>query len=160
MLICEAFACLAVLVMQLLQKCDRPTVQLLHKMPDGSSHFDWMIAQDGTDDKRELTTYRLESRLDRVQNGQSILVERIADHRWAYLEYEGPISGNRGVVSCVAKGVVTSQKRDESIWRLEICWEIDSKSVMHQKLQIREIHTSKGGLAMEALCQALEMINK
>lgn len=129
-------------------------------MSDGSSHIDWMIAQDGADDKRDLVTYRLESRLDKVNIGQSIHAERIADHRWAYLEYEGPISDNRGAVSRVAKGVITSQKRDESIWRMEICWETASKSVIHQKLQIREVQTSQGGLVMEVYCEALEIINK
>ena len=160
MLICEVFAYLAVLVMQILQKSDRPTVQLLHKMPDGSSHIDWMIAQDCGDKKGELLTFRLKSRLDKLQIGQSILAEHIANHRWAYLEYEGPISGNRGVVSRVAEGVITSQKRDESSWRIEIRWENESKGVIHQKLNLRKIQTSQEGTVMQALCEALEMINK
>lgn len=146
--------------MQLLQKSDRPTVQLLHKMPDGSSHIDWMIAQDGGDKKGELMTFRLEGRLDQVQIGQSILAERITDHRWAYLQYEGPISGNRGVVSRVAKGVITSQKHDESSWCVEICWVNESKSVIHQKLRIREIQTPQGKSTVVALCESLEMIEK
>ena len=160
MLICEVFAYLAVLVMQILQKSDRPTVQLLHKMPDGSSHIDWMIAQDSADEQGELMTFRLGRRLDKLQIGQSILVERIANHGWAYLEYEGPISGNRGVVSRVAEGVITSEKRDESSWRVEICWEKGSKSVIYQKLQMREIQTLQGKSAVVALCESLETIEK
>lgn len=160
MLICEAFAYLAVLVMQLLQKCDRPTVQLLHKMPDGSNHIDWMMAQDGSGEKGELMTFRLESRLDKVQIGHSILAERIANHRWAYLEYEGQISGNRGIVSRVMEGVITSQKRDESGWRVEICWVNESKSVIHQKLHLREIKTPQSKSTVEVFCESLEMIEK
>ena len=160
MLICEVFAYLAVLVMQLLQKCDRPTVQLLHKMPDGSSHIDWMIARDSNDEKGELMTFRLEGRLDKVQKGQSILAKRIANHRWAYLEYEGPISGNRGVVSRIAEGVITSQKCDGSSWRIEICWANESKSEIHQKIHMREIQTPQGKSAVVAHCESLEMIEK
>ena len=160
MLICEVFAYLAVLVMQILQKSDRPTVQLLHKMPDGSSHIDWMIAQDCGDKKGELLTFRLKSRLDKLQIGQSILAEHIANHRWAYLEYEGPISGNRGVVSRVAEGVITSQKRDKSNWRVEICWLNESKSMIHQKVLMREIQTPQGKSTMEAFCESLELIEK
>jgi len=129
-------------------------------MPDGSTHIDWMIAQDGGDKKGELMTFRLKSRLDKVQIGQSILVERISNHRRLYLDYEGPISDNRGVVSRVAEGVITSQKRDESSWRIEIRWENESKNVIHQKLHIREIQTSQEGTVMQALCEELEMINK
>jgi len=142
--------------MHILQESDRQTVQLLHKMPDGSSHIDWLIAQEGGDEKGELLTCRLDCRLDKVQIGQSILAERITDHRWAYLDYEGPISGNRGVVSRIAKGVITSQKHDESSWQIEIYWENDLKSVMYQKLRIRNIQTSQEESAMEILCEALE----
>lgn len=127
-------------------------------MTDGSSHIDWLIAQNDANEQGELITFRLNCRLDKVKNGQSILAERIADHRWAYLEYQGPISGNRGVVSRVAKGVITSQKHDESIWRIEICWENDSKSKLRQKLQIRKVQTSLEGSAFELICEALEMI--
>jgi len=159
-LICEVFAYLAVLVMQILQKSDRPTVQLLHKMPDGSSHIDWMIAQDSADEQGELMTFRLGSRLDKVQTGQSIIAEHIKNHGWAYLEYEGPISGNRGVVSRVAEGVIVSQKRDESSWRVEICWLNESKSMIHQKVLMREIQTPQGKWTMEAFCESLELIEK
>lgn len=144
--------------MTILQESDRQTVQLLHKMPDGSSHIDWMIAQEGTDEKRMLLTFRLDCRLDKVQIGQSIHAERIADHRWAYLEYEGPLSGNRGEVSRLVKGVITSQKLDESSWFLEICWEIDSKSVMHQKLRLQGNQTLIDGSVMEVFCEELELI--
>ena len=160
MLICEEFANFEILVMQLLQKSDRPTVQLLHKMPDGSSHIDWMMAQDDSAQERELITFRLSGRLDKVQKGQSILAQRIKNHRLAYLEYEGPISSDRGVVNRVAKGVILSEKRDESSWRVEICWESDSSSVIHQKFQMQEIQNPQGKSTVIALCESLEIIEK
>lgn len=33
-----------------------------------------------------------------------ILVTRLSDHRLAYLDYEGPVIGGRGVVRCVDRG--------------------------------------------------------
>ena len=38
-----------------------------------------------------------------------IEVERLADHRRAYLDYEGPLSGGRGRVTRVEAGVYDSQ---------------------------------------------------
>ncbi len=35
---------------------------------------------------------------------EPVVATRIADHRIAYLEYEGPISGDRGVVTRVDQG--------------------------------------------------------
>src|SRR3569623_1675370 len=35
---------------------------------------------------------------------ESMQVEALADHRLAYLDYEGPISGDRGVVSRFVRG--------------------------------------------------------
>jgi hypothetical protein len=37
-------------------------------------------------------------RLDAPPAGEAVRAERIADHRILYLDYEGPISGNRGSV--------------------------------------------------------------
>jgi hypothetical protein len=36
--------------------------------------------------------------------GESVLAEQLADHRLAYLEYEGQIAGDRGRVSRIATG--------------------------------------------------------
>lgn len=40
-------------------------------------------------------------------------VNRLADHRGLYLEYEGPLTGNRGVVTRVGRGVVQWIKQNE-----------------------------------------------
>ena len=54
-------------------------------------HWDLMLEQ-----PESLWTWRL----DRPpEHGKSPKADRIADHRLAYLEYEGPVSGNRGRVS-------------------------------------------------------------
>src|SRR5262245_48918907 len=96
-------------------------VLLLHELPDGSSHYDWMIqkpsvpvvgAVRGTGaepgpEERCLITFRVTERIDLPQV-QGFLAERLADHRYAYLDYEGPISGNRGSVRRMAEGFVQS----------------------------------------------------
>lgn len=108
-----------------------PTVQLRHTLPDGSSHIDWLIAQDAAGE-RPLITFRLARPLHRSpatieahgvaavesagedeagqggERGQSqrwaLEAERLPDHRPKYLAYEGPISNDRGAVVRIAAG--------------------------------------------------------
>lgn len=44
--------------------------------------------------------------------------ERLADHRLEYLEYEGPVSGDRGTVRRVDAGTF------ETLFETSDCWEI------------------------------------
>ncbi len=76
------------------------TVVLLHTLPDGSSHFDWMLEQPGRGD---LVTFRCTRSPHEAGQWDA---ERLPDHRRVYLDYEGPISGNRGDVRRVASGEV------------------------------------------------------
>lgn len=78
-------------------------VVLLHEMPQEAeigSHWDWMF-ETGT----SLETWRTP-----IGDGMLAMFEsswpceRLADHRRDYLEYEGPISQNRGSVSQVFRG--------------------------------------------------------
>ncbi|MFI4916744.1 MAG: hypothetical protein ACIAS6_09605 [Phycisphaerales bacterium JB060] len=88
-----------------------PTVLLRHDLPDGSGHFDWMLA---VDDHGPLVTFRLER--DISEDLGAFDGQRIADHRRRYLAYEGPITGNRGVVSRVAAGdAIVSYQSEEAI---------------------------------------------
>jgi hypothetical protein len=78
------------------------TVLLSHDLLDGSSHFDWMIQGPGGSDS-PLITFRVAVRIDRG-DVVDFLAQRLADHRAAYLEYEGEVSGGRGRVRRVAQG--------------------------------------------------------
>jgi hypothetical protein len=60
-------------------------------------HFDLMLEGDGV-----LLTWRLASPL--VTGPQ--WVKRTDDHRLHYLDYEGPVSGNRGSVKRLAAGTI------------------------------------------------------
>ncbi|MEX2025886.1 MAG: DNA polymerase ligase N-terminal domain-containing protein [Pirellulaceae bacterium] len=69
-------------------------VVLDHETPpdyDRPPHFDLML-EAGT----ELRTFAL---LRWPAAGETVLCEQLADHRLAYLDYEGPISGGRGHVT-------------------------------------------------------------
>jgi len=69
-------------------------VVLRHELPlheARPSHWDVMLEHDGM-----LRTWALEH-LPKGEQSQG--ADALADHRLAYLEYEGPVSGDRGTVS-------------------------------------------------------------
>ncbi len=98
----------------------RPTVQLLHELPDGTHHVDWMFAQDprGTG---PLTAFRIPERLEMLQRGH-MQARRIPDHRPEYLTYEGEVSGARGTVRRVADGVIVGDTSHGDCWLVQIRW--------------------------------------
>ena len=74
-------------------------VVLRHELPATSaraSHWDLMFEADGA-----LRTWAIEQDLRSVQHQPA---EALALHRLAYLDYEGPVSGNRGTVTCWDRG--------------------------------------------------------
>jgi hypothetical protein len=48
------------------------------------------------------------------RKGACIAATRTPDHRRLYLDHEGPVSGNRGVVKCRARGAFTWIHRGEN----------------------------------------------
>lgn len=77
-----------------------PSVILRHVTPDGQSHFDWMIQLESG----RLMTFRVNMRPDETPGRYA--ATRLDDHRAAYLDFEGEISGGRGRVTRVARGEV------------------------------------------------------
>jgi len=47
--------------------------------------------------------------------GETVAAERLADHRRAYLTYEGPVSGDRGTVRRVASGAYTLRRTSAGV---------------------------------------------
>lgn len=86
-----------------------PMVELRHELPDGSHHIDWLLARD-PGGREPLVSFRLErplfELLGAIEAGETAKAQRIQDHRPKYLEYEGPISRNRGHVRRVSSGTV------------------------------------------------------
>ena len=86
-------------------------VLLNHECPLGSakpSHWDFMLEADGV-----LWTWELLAlpapwlvTIGETASGahEFVIATRLADHRLAYLDFEGPLTGNRGHVTRVASG--------------------------------------------------------
>lgn len=90
-------------------------VILLHQLPDGTRHFDWLVQRFQPapghrppldPEAKELLSYRVVERIDHHSAG-FFIADRIADHRNKYLEVtRAEISGGRGIVQKVAAGIV------------------------------------------------------
>ena len=74
-------------------------VILRHEIPAGSergTHYDLMLESEGV-----LRTWAIP---ELPAQGKVTPADALPDHRLAYLEYEGPVSGNRGSVTRVDEG--------------------------------------------------------
>lgn len=74
-------------------------------------HWDLMLERDGV-----LKTWRLAAA---PTEPGVIAAEYLADHRLAYLDYEGPLSGNRGAVCRWDQGTYEVSHEDSLQW--DIC---------------------------------------
>ena len=86
---------------------------VLHHTGVIPEHWDLMIAIPGKD---RLATWRIDKPPGIWDTSSDLRPERIDDHRMAYLTYEGPVSGGRGEVRRVAKGMAILRPR-EGGWR-------------------------------------------
>jgi len=84
-----------------------PTALLRHRTPAGD-HYDWLMGQPdyATDPGSGLWTARIAVASWDWHDEGSFLLQRLPDHRRAYLSYQGPISGGRGEVVRVDEGSV------------------------------------------------------
>ena len=82
-------------------------VLLEHRTQSGAVHWDFLIEVPG---RELLATWRLAE--NPTQQAGEIIAERIADHRSAFLEYEGPLSADRGSVRRVDRGTATVRRWD------------------------------------------------
>ena len=76
-------------------------------------HYDFMFE---TAPGLALTTFRI-IRWP-VESGDQL--ERLPDHRAAYLDYEGPVSGNRGNVRRIDRGQLDILTQSDTEWLLRI----------------------------------------
>ena len=90
-------------------------VILRHEMPPGRDrglHFDLMLECGGA-----LRTWSLP---EMPMADKPIQAEALPDHRLAYLDYEGPVSGNRGSVSRVEEGEFEVLEESETLLRYRL----------------------------------------
>jgi len=94
------------------------TVVLRHELPDRSWHYDWMVER-ASPEERRLVSFRVDVRAD-DPNLRHFRAERLGEHRVAYLEFEGELSGGRGWVRRVARGVVLGLRNEPGAFEVEL----------------------------------------
>jgi hypothetical protein len=92
---------------------------LRHETPPGSPrppHWDFMLEDGGT-----LLTWAL---AEPPAAGRPIAAEALANHRTAYLDYEGPVSGHRGTVTRWDAGTFQWQRRNDREIVVVLCGQV------------------------------------
>lgn len=87
---------------------------LLHHVLSDSEHWDLCL-----DTGEHLSTWQLLDQPSGVGGtGGNVIIpaRRIADHRKQYLDYEGPVSRNRGHVRRIDRGSYTLVTRRDDCW--------------------------------------------
>src|SRR5262245_49200386 len=113
-------------------------VLLHHETPPGyprGTHYDLMLEQD-----EALRTWAM---AEPPRPGVMLAAEQLADHRLAYLTYEGPVSGERGSVARWDQGEFTPLVATDDRWEVAIRGE---KLVGTLHLERRAADTSQWGL--------------
>jgi hypothetical protein len=94
-----------------------PTV-ILHHQTFAGSHYDWLWLDPATRDR--LLGYRVPCAPNQWLARKSFLLEPLAPHRLAYLTYQGLITGERGRVIRVAKGIVRGNRIGDVGWDWQV----------------------------------------
>jgi len=110
-------------------------VILFHQVPkqaDRRDHWDLMLQ-----DQDRLLTWELASR---PEVGATVRATRLPDHRLTYLDFEGPLSKNRGIVSQWEKGRFQWLTQSQSQWIVRLInrridWRVDI-NIVDQSLSI------------------------
>jgi len=89
-------------------------VILRHESPLGV-HFDFMLEFGDV-----LKTWALPQP---PEPGVEMECEALADHRLAYLEYQGPVSGGRGSVARWDRGAYTVRRQSDAEWVVDAAGE-------------------------------------
>ncbi|MGB2819982.1 MAG: DNA polymerase ligase N-terminal domain-containing protein [Phycisphaerae bacterium] len=81
----------------------------------GPEHHDLMLQLAGA-----LATWRLPASPAGLGPGDALPATRLADHRLAYLDYEGPVSRGRGRVRRIDRGDCELLRADELAWEFHL----------------------------------------
>lgn len=87
---------------------------ILHHKGSECEHWDLMLETGAV-----LATWQLADQPSGAV-GESIEARSIGDHRTRYLDYEGPIGGDRGQVTIYDRGTYRCLDRSADRWRLEL----------------------------------------
>lgn len=82
-------------------------VLLHHDWPE--SHWDFLVDLDGNSER--VPTWSLDAPLlDQPSHGKA---QKLSDHRRIYLDYQGPVSGDRGTVRQVMTGTIEVVRQNQ-----------------------------------------------
>ncbi len=93
---------------------------LRHTLPNEelrSSHWDLLLEQPSVRSDRLIT---FEVPVPPEEWGTATIARQLSDHRNIYLDYEGPVSGNRGTVKRVLDGSIQWQSNSQDSMVLAI----------------------------------------
>lgn len=88
---------------------------LLRHEGHGATHFDFMIENDAA-----LATWQFAASPALLAPGGALVCRRLPDHRLAYLDYEGPVSGSRGIVQREDSGHAKDLNATETHWEFTL----------------------------------------
>ena len=101
------------------------TVILEHVLPDGSRHWDLLVARDVAQGS-PLWSVRCDERPDTAATGTTLALTKTPDHDAKWLDgSHREVSGGRGVAERVASGLLVIGMRDAAI----VQWEDGRRSV-------------------------------
>jgi hypothetical protein len=105
-------------------------------------HWDLLIEQP---EATGLATWRLAA--NPIRAAGPTPAERIADHRAVYLDYEGPLSDERGTVRRVDCGPAVIHSRSEQRWEVELFGaELRGRFELCRAHSGRVVSAKRGGL--------------
>jgi len=92
----------------------RSTVRfvVLHHTEATGDHYDLMIEMGN-----QLATWKLHDPPEHIES-EAYDIHRLPDHRPRYLDYEGPISGDRGHVTRHDSGECVVHQRSDARWEV------------------------------------------
>jgi hypothetical protein len=88
---------------------------ILRHSGHGPLHYDWMFEAGDA-----LATWQTAEGPDELFIGKPVGATKLPDHRLAYLDYEGPVSGDRGSVERIAEGTCVFIERSAMRWVIEL----------------------------------------
>jgi hypothetical protein len=75
-------------------------------------HWDFML-----ESGKRLRTWALQ---EEPRSGAIVAAVSLGDHRAAYLDYEGPVSGDRGRVTRWDYGTYSTLWEDDTVWQVRL----------------------------------------
>ena len=107
--------------------------------PNGGQepHFDWLLETVRADPtQREVPTWRVGTRIDRMAPGTEAALQRIGLHRGAWLDLAEPQELSRGrgkVLPCAQGRILEIDFSKNDVWTVSILWNDDTQG--HYSIQ-------------------------